>query len=139
MLFCIRGDKMVLLHGFIKKSQSTPQKELTLARNRMKAVKRQARGGKDEEEQEEPAHWVQPRVVPRGGRHSRAGKDDGDQARARLAISELMKKQRVSKVTMAKRMRTKPGRAGPAAGCGQYVRDIATMDAQRRCWGRSFR
>ncbi len=105
VLFCIEGDKMVLLHGFIKKSQSTPQKELTLARNRMKAVKRQARG-KDEEEQEEPAHWVQPRVVPRGGRHSRAGKDDGDQARARLAISELMKKQRVSKVTMAKRMRT---------------------------------
>jgi phage-related protein len=34
ILFTIRGNEMALLHGFIKKSQKTPVKELSLARTR---------------------------------------------------------------------------------------------------------
>ncbi len=33
-LFCIGGDRIVLLHGFIKKTQKTPDAELALARKR---------------------------------------------------------------------------------------------------------
>lgn len=33
-LFCIQGDRIVLLHGFIKKTQKTPDEELALARKR---------------------------------------------------------------------------------------------------------
>ena len=36
VLFTISGQEMVLLHGFIKKDQEIPQKELNLARRRMK-------------------------------------------------------------------------------------------------------
>jgi phage-related protein len=34
VIFLAQGDLMVLLHGFIKKSQRTPQKEMDLARRR---------------------------------------------------------------------------------------------------------
>jgi phage-related protein len=36
VFFTVKGSLMVLVHGFIKKSQKTPQKELNLARNRKK-------------------------------------------------------------------------------------------------------
>jgi transposase len=36
--FCITDGRMVLLHGFVKKSQKTPDKERTLALKRMKKV-----------------------------------------------------------------------------------------------------
>jgi phage-related protein len=39
VLFCIAGGGMVLLHGFIKKTQQTPARELNLAKNRMKEIK----------------------------------------------------------------------------------------------------
>jgi phage-related protein len=38
VLFCIASGRMVLLHGFIKKSQSTPMSDLRLARKRMKEI-----------------------------------------------------------------------------------------------------
>lgn len=38
ILFCFRNGKMVLLHGFVKKSQKTPNNDLTLARKRKKEV-----------------------------------------------------------------------------------------------------
>ena len=34
VLFTVEGNKMVLLHGFIKKSQKTPRRDLNLARDR---------------------------------------------------------------------------------------------------------
>src|SRR5262245_13637425 len=34
LLFCIQGNRIVLLHGFIKKTQKTPDADLTLARKR---------------------------------------------------------------------------------------------------------
>jgi phage-related protein len=38
-LFCsLVGQRIVILHGFIKKTQQTPQKELKLARKRLKEV-----------------------------------------------------------------------------------------------------
>ena len=40
VLFCITGDRMILLHGFIKKSQKTPEADLTLARKRQKEIAR---------------------------------------------------------------------------------------------------
>jgi phage-related protein len=40
VLFAIEGDKMVLLHGFIKKSQTTPVGDLDLARVRLQAFRR---------------------------------------------------------------------------------------------------
>lgn len=36
VLFTVIGEKMVLLHGFIKKSQATPKEELQTALNRLK-------------------------------------------------------------------------------------------------------
>jgi len=39
VLFVIIGSKMVLLHGFIKKTQKTPPKDLNLAIKRMKEVR----------------------------------------------------------------------------------------------------
>jgi phage-related protein len=35
VLFTVKNRKMVLLHGFIKKSDKTPQEDLTLARRRL--------------------------------------------------------------------------------------------------------
>ena len=40
VIFAIEGDEMVLLHGFIKKSQTTPQPDLELARRRLSAFRR---------------------------------------------------------------------------------------------------
>lgn len=40
VLFSTRGDTMVLLHGFIKKSQKTPTTDLALAQKRMKEIDR---------------------------------------------------------------------------------------------------
>jgi phage-related protein len=36
------GQRIVMLHGFVKKSQKTPPKELGIARNRMAEVKENA-------------------------------------------------------------------------------------------------
>jgi len=36
VLFCVTGEQMVLLQGFIKKSQKTPNREIDLALQRMK-------------------------------------------------------------------------------------------------------
>lgn len=40
VFFVLIGDQMVLLHGFVKKTQKTPDKELDLAIARMKEVQR---------------------------------------------------------------------------------------------------
>ena len=34
VIFCIGGGRMILLHGFIKKTQKTPKADLDLAKNR---------------------------------------------------------------------------------------------------------
>lgn len=38
VIFTVIDNQMVLLHGFIKKSQKTPKNELELARKRLKLV-----------------------------------------------------------------------------------------------------
>jgi phage-related protein len=38
VLFCLHDDKLIALHGFIKKTQATPGSELEIARKRMKEV-----------------------------------------------------------------------------------------------------
>jgi len=38
VLFCVRDGRMVLLHGFIKKSQKTPAGALALAMKRMREI-----------------------------------------------------------------------------------------------------
>jgi phage-related protein len=38
ILFCVRDGRMVLLHGFIKKSQKTPASDRHLAITRMRAL-----------------------------------------------------------------------------------------------------
>jgi len=40
VIFAIEESRMVLLHGFIKKSQSTPKPDLELARQRLQAYRR---------------------------------------------------------------------------------------------------
>ena len=40
LLFTVGGNKMILLHGFIKKSRRIPQKDLNLARNRRRLWQR---------------------------------------------------------------------------------------------------
>jgi len=41
VLFCVERNKMVLLHGFIKKTQKTPQRDIDLALKRKKEDKRE--------------------------------------------------------------------------------------------------
>jgi len=36
--FCVNGGEMVLLHGFVKKTQKTPQSDLELARKRQREM-----------------------------------------------------------------------------------------------------
>ncbi len=38
VLFCFANNNMVLLHGFIKKSQKTPKQDLDLAKKRKREV-----------------------------------------------------------------------------------------------------
>ena len=38
LLFCVARGHMVLLHAFVKKTQRTPDEDLTLARKRMKEI-----------------------------------------------------------------------------------------------------
>ncbi len=38
IIFCLVNNEMVLLHGFIKKTQKTPPADLALARKRMKEI-----------------------------------------------------------------------------------------------------
>lgn len=40
VFFCICEQKIVLLHGFIKKTKQTPDRELELARKRQKSLKK---------------------------------------------------------------------------------------------------
>lgn len=39
VFFCVHEESMVLLHGFIKKSQKTPNNDMALAVKRMKGLK----------------------------------------------------------------------------------------------------
>ena len=39
VIFCVESSRMVLLHGFIKKSQKTPRHELDLAIKRMNQLR----------------------------------------------------------------------------------------------------
>jgi phage-related protein len=39
VLFCVEGNELAALHGFIKKTQKTPAADLELAKKRMKEVK----------------------------------------------------------------------------------------------------
>jgi phage-related protein len=39
VMFCVEGRTMVLLHGFVKKTQKTPKHELDLAVKRMNQLK----------------------------------------------------------------------------------------------------
>lgn len=38
VIFCVIGENMILLHGFIKKTQKTPKQDLDLARSRKKEI-----------------------------------------------------------------------------------------------------
>ena len=38
ILFCIHSEFMILLHGFVKKTEQTPQSDLEIARDRMKTL-----------------------------------------------------------------------------------------------------
>lgn len=40
VIFCVSDGHMVLLHGFVKKTQKTPRPDLELARRRQKDVQR---------------------------------------------------------------------------------------------------
>ena len=40
VLFCIHGKHMVLLHGFIKKTQQTPDRDLDVSMRRKKEIER---------------------------------------------------------------------------------------------------
>lgn len=40
VLFCTAGERLVLLHGFIKKAQKTPKADLDLAKKRKKELEK---------------------------------------------------------------------------------------------------
>jgi phage-related protein len=48
VLFAIAAQEMVLLHGFVKKTRTTPAEELDLAERRWKAWQGRQQGGEDE-------------------------------------------------------------------------------------------
>ena len=52
VVFCIHEGRMILLHGFIKKSQRIPKKELDLALKRKSQLEREA------EHEQEQAHRI---------------------------------------------------------------------------------
>lgn len=39
VLFCVDGSTMILLHGFVKKTQKTPKPELALAKKRLRQLR----------------------------------------------------------------------------------------------------
>ena len=39
VLFCVHGGEMILLHGFVKKSQKTPKADLDIAAKRMRGLR----------------------------------------------------------------------------------------------------
>jgi phage-related protein len=41
VIFTVEGDTMVLLHGFIKKSEKLPLQDLQLARQRLQSLRRE--------------------------------------------------------------------------------------------------
>jgi phage-related protein len=45
VLFAVIGSKMILLHGFIKKTQKTPKQDLDLAKARLKQYQGSRRHG----------------------------------------------------------------------------------------------
>ena len=40
-MFTVQDNRMILLHGFIKKSQKTPKSELNTAKKRLKRMEEQ--------------------------------------------------------------------------------------------------
>lgn len=38
IIFCVMKERLVLLHGFIKKTEKTPKKDLNLAKKRKKEI-----------------------------------------------------------------------------------------------------
>jgi phage-related protein len=42
VFFCIEGSDMVLLHGFMKKTQATPTREVDIARARQRTLRRKS-------------------------------------------------------------------------------------------------
>jgi phage-related protein len=42
VFFCIDGANMVLLHGFMKKTQATPKREVDVARARQSTLRRKS-------------------------------------------------------------------------------------------------
>ena len=38
IIFCVIKERIILLHGFVKKTQKTPQKDLKLAKSRKKEI-----------------------------------------------------------------------------------------------------
>ena len=42
VFFCIEGRSMVLLHGFMKKTQATPKREIDIARARQRTFRRKS-------------------------------------------------------------------------------------------------
>jgi phage-related protein len=40
VLLCLHGGRLVALHGFIKKTRTTPEDDLALARKRLKELQR---------------------------------------------------------------------------------------------------
>ena len=56
-IFTIYKNKMVLLHGFIKKDQKTPKKDKRLAKQRLKKFENEKKIGGDQNETQE--YWKQ--------------------------------------------------------------------------------
>jgi len=42
-MFTVVGSEIVLLHGFVEKSQATPQEDMDLAKDRLKQVRKAAK------------------------------------------------------------------------------------------------
>lgn len=131
-LFCAHEGNMVLLHGFIKKSQKTPANELAIAvkRTAIKAMKKEIEKG---------------RV---GGSFSDFLKEQGtyeettEQAVKRVIAHQLaaaMKESGINKIEMAKQLKTSRSQLDRLLDPNNDKVTLAALSRAAKAMGRSLR
>ena len=96
ILFCATHGHMVLLHGFIKKTQKTPEAELDMARKRQKEV----------DLWRKPPISARPSTIPQRRRDPRGCDQLRGETNSGLANPEGHAGKSLTKTEMARRMET---------------------------------
>jgi hypothetical protein len=142
VLFCVVRDRIVVLHGFIKKTQKTPDEELSLARKRKKEFEDE--GGSHDQDQKKKS----PRSPARLSTLDDVLKDDGKLEEFQTTaikevlawqIAEAMKANNISRNGLATRMKTSRSQIGRLLDPKDGNVTLATLQRAARMVGRSLR